>query len=57
MDLDKLNKIKTKIVICPKCEGDKEIKDYYLGERKKCDYCNGSGMLKRTVTVKYKRCK
>lgn len=51
----------TKLVICTRCgghgrlrfaTGDERIHDYKI-----CDTCDGTGILKRTVTIEYEKLK
>jgi DnaJ-class molecular chaperone len=51
---------RTKIVICPECHGHGEVRVCNLRENhnldlEKCGQCNGSGKLKRIVTIKFEQ--
>jgi len=54
------NNFKNKrIVICPKCQGKKEILKFNkvlgLNELVDCPMCGRSGVMLRIVTIKFKR--
>lgn len=48
-----------KIVLCPKCKGEKSIsvynEKYSLFEKKTCDLCGGQGMMYRVVKIDFKK--